>query len=326
MKAAVVERLGTAPVCGEVDEPAAGDGMVVAEVRAAAVKNFERALVAGTHYASGRLTLPAAVGVDAVVTLPDGRRVYTGTTPPAGAMAERMPVNPDLTVEIPDGVDDATAAALPNAAVSAWFALEYAGAIRPGQTVLVLGATGVTGSLAVQLAKQRFGAERVVAAGRDVGRLERLRALGADETIRLGDSGSVEDEVRRRHAEHPFDLVLDYLWGPPAEGTLRALAGDDMAAQFHRTRYVQIGEMAGPDITLPAGVLRSAGVQLLGQGAGSVPRESFARVVPEILPALFKLLAEGNLAVDTVTRRLSDVTDAWTAPTPSGVRMVLLAR
>lgn len=323
MKAAVVERLGTAPVCGEVAEPVAGDGMVVAEVRAAAVKNIERSLAAGMHYASGRLALPAGVGVDAVVTLPDGRRAYTGTTPPAGAMAERMAVRPELTVRIPEEVDDASAAALPNAAVSAWFALEYAGAIRPGQTVLVLGATGVTGSLAVQLAKHRFGAERVVAAGRDAGRLARLRALGADETVRLGGPDGIEDEVRRLHAQHPFDLVIDYLWGPPAEGTLRALANDDMAAQFHRTRYVQVGEMAGPDITLPAGVLRSAGIELLGQGGGSVPRDAFARVMPEVLPALFALLADGKLAVDTLTRPLSDVTAAWTAPVPSGTRVVL---
>jgi NADPH:quinone reductase-like Zn-dependent oxidoreductase len=322
MKAAILTELGRPPSYGELPEPAPGEGEVVAEVRAAALKNIERALADGSHYASARLPLPGQVGLDAVVRLPDGRRMYTGARPPGGAMAELMAVDPRTAVELPAGVDDAEAAALPNAGMSAWFALEYTGAIQPGQSVLVLGATGVTGSLAVQLAKHRFGAGRVVAAGRNAARLDRLVSLGADTTIRLGPDG-IADEVRRLHAERPFDLVVDYLWGSPAEQTLRALANDDLAAEFHRTRYAQVGEMAGPSIDLPASVLRSAGIELVGQGGGSVPKEAFGRVVPEILPALFALLADREIGVDTSVRPLAEVTDAWTAPAPSGVRVVL---
>lgn len=318
MKAAIVEGLGRPPVYGEAAEPRASDGEVVAQVCAAALKNIERSLVDGSHYASRRLPLPGPIGLDAVVRLPDGRRVYAGAKPPGGAMAERLAVDPNVTVELPGAVGDAEAAALPNAGISAWFALEYAGAIRPGQSVLVLGATGVTGALAVQLAKNRFGADRVVAAGRDA---ERLAALGADATIRIGPDG-IGDDVRRLHAERPFDLVIDYLWGAPAEQTLRALANDDLAADFHRTRYVQVGEMAGPSIDLPAAVLRSAGIELVGQGGGSVPREAFARVLPEVLPALFTMLADGTISVDARVRPLAEVADAWTAPVPSGARVV----
>lgn len=328
MKAAVVETLGSWPHYAEVEEPRPTGNLVVADVRAAAVKNIERALVDGSHYGSGQLQLPAQVGMDAVVVLPDGRRVYTGATPPGGAMAERMLVDPALTVEIPATVDDATAAALPNAAVSAWFALECAAQIQPGQSALILGGTGVTGSLAVQLAKQRFGAGQVVAGGRDTERLARLPAFGADATVELGAAddagGGLETQLRRLHAERPFDLVLDYLWGRPAEQTLRALAGDDLAAEFHRTRYVQIGEMAGATIELPAGVLRSAGIELLGQGGGSVPREAFARVLSEVLPTLFAMLADGSITVDTELRPLTQVTEAWSAPSRSGVRVVLM--
>ncbi|MGH3097263.1 MAG: zinc-binding dehydrogenase [Streptosporangiales bacterium] len=325
LKAAVVERLGTVPAYEEVDDPVPGDGMVVAEVRAAAVKNIERALVAGSHYGSRQLALPGLIGLDAVAVLPDGRRVYAAATPPGGAMAERMLVNPDWSVELPAEISDPLAAALPNAAISAWFALEYAGRIQPGQSVLVLGGTGVTGALAAQLAKRRFGAERVVVAGRNVERLDRLAGLGADATIRIdrAPAGGIEPEVRRLHDERPFDLVLDYLWGPPAEQALRALGGDDLAAEFHRTRYVQIGEMAGPTLELPAGVLRSTGIELLGQGGGSVPREAFGRIMTEVLPALFAMLVDGSVTVDTQVRSLSEVADAWTAPAPSGVRVVL---
>lgn len=175
--------------------------------------------------------------------------------------------------------------------------------------------------------KHRFGADHVTAVGRNAARLERVSELGADATLRLGADGDSKAqfaaELRRLHAEHPFDLVLDYLWGGPAEQTLRTLGNDDVAAEFHRTRYVQIGAMAAATIELPAGVLRSAGIELLGQGGGSVPREAFGRVMTEILPALFGMLAEGAITVDTQIRPLSEVTDAWTAPTPSGVRVVL---
>ncbi|MDN5913983.1 MAG: zinc-binding dehydrogenase [Pseudonocardia sp.] len=275
MKAALVDELGRPPRYGDAAEPVATGDLVVAEVQAAAVKNIERGLVSGSHYGSGALQVPGLIGLDAVVALPDGRRAYTGATPPGGAMAERMLVNPALAVDIPREVDDASAAALPNAAISAWFALQYAGQIRPGQSVLVLGGTGVTGSLAAQLAKRTFGADHVVVAGRNAARLERLAELGVDATITLGTDGGAqgqfETEIRRLHAERPFDLVLDYLWGRPAEQTLGALANNDLAAEFHRTRYVQVGAMAAATIELPAGVLRSAGIELLGQAAAAYP-------------------------------------------------------
>ncbi|MDN5861435.1 MAG: zinc-binding dehydrogenase, partial [Pseudonocardia sp.] len=208
MKAAVVHALGRPPIYAEVEEPRPVDGQVVAQVRAAAVKNIERSLVAGTHYGSSRMRLPGLVGLDAVVSLPDGRRAYAGAAPPGGSMAERVAVDPARVVALPDGVDESAAAALPNAAVSAWFALEYAGGLRPGGAVLVLGGTGVTGSLAVQLAKRVFGAGRVVVAGRDPARLERLTGWGADAVIRIGGADGIEDAVRREHHRRPFDVVV----------------------------------------------------------------------------------------------------------------------
>lgn len=325
MRAVVVDEAGQVPQCRELPEPEVPEGRVLARVRAAAVKNIERMLVAGTHYGSGRTAFPSRVGLDAVVELPDGRRVYARAAPPVGAMAEYLPVDPAQVVDVPDGVSDADAAAVPNAAASAWCSLEHAARIRPGQSVLVLGGTGVTGGFAVQLAKRRFGAGRVSVAGRSGPRLERLRELGADAAVRIGDdSSALTEAVHAAHGEHPFDLVLDYLWGAPAEAVLRALANDDMGAAFHRTRFVQIGETAGPTVELPASVLRSAGVELIGQGAGSVPREAFARIGTEILPELFAMLAEGGLAVETAVRPLAEVAEAWTEPAPSGVRTVLV--
>src|SRR5699024_754564 len=210
------------------------------------------------------------------------------------------------------------------AAGAAWFSLAHAPGVQPGASVLVLGATGVTGALAVQLAKHQFGAGQVTAVGRDEARLHSLADQGADRVIRIGDLSDLGGTVRALHTERPIDVVLDYIWGPPAEQVLGALGNEELAAGFHRTRYVQIGEGAGATIELPAAVLRSAGVELVGQGAGSVPKEAFARVLPEILPALFELLDRGVLGVQTVERPLAGVADAWLEPTSSGVRTVLV--
>jgi len=323
MKAAVVTALGHAPQYREVPEPQPVDGQQVACVRAAALKNIERQLVSGEHYGSGQLEVPGLVGVDAVVQLADGRRAYTGAAPPSGTMAERLAIDPRRVVEVPEAVDDAAAAALPNAGVSAWLALEFAARVQPGQTVLVLGGTGVTGALAAQLAKHQFGAGRVVVAGRNERRLAWLRAHGADEAVRL-DTNGASDAIGCLHASQPFDVVLDYVWGRPAEQTLQALANDDLAAPFHRTRYVQVGEMAGRTIELPAAVLRSAGIELVGQGGGSIPREVFTRIGTDVIPTLFGLLADGKIAVETVTRPLADIARVWAEPARSGERIVLV--
>src|SRR5699024_2035725 len=112
-----------------------------------------------------------------------------------------------------------------------------------------------------------------------------------------GNFAKLSEALRKSHEERPFDLVIDYLWGHPAEAALSALTNEDLMAEYHRTRYVQVGETAGETIDLPASVLRSAGVELIGQGAGSVPREAFARVETEILPALFSALADGNISI-----------------------------
>lgn len=336
MKAAQIDALGEVPHLANVPEPEPEEGRPVARVRAAAVKNIERMLAAGTHYGSSGMPMPARLGLDAVVELHGGRLAYAGATPPEGTMAERVSVDPTQIVELPPGFDVSTAAALPNAAVSAWFALEYAGALRSDQKVLILGATGITGGLAVQLARHRFGAASVVAAGRDEHRLQALRELGADATLRISEAGvrgssngsraetAFSETVRSSHTERPFDLVLDFLWGPPAEQVLHAFENSELDAAFHRTRYVQIGEMAGPTLELPASVLRSAGVELVGQGAGSVPPEAFARIHSEIIPQVLRDAADGALAIDTVDYPLADVESAWRSAQPSGVRAVLV--
>lgn len=322
MKAAVVEVMGHPPVYTDFNEPSPRDGAVVVSVEASALTNLTRGLMSGNHYASKEIQLPAVPGVDGVARLDDGRRVYTGALAPYGMMAERTLINPHGAVELPEDVDSVAAAAVPNPGVSAWMSLEHAAAVRPGDHILVLGATGVTGSIAVQLARSVFGAGRVVVAGRDVARLEWLRTVGADDAIALGNS-DLRDRVAAQHTERPFDAVLDYLWGEPAEQALTAMASSHPAAHYHATHFVQIGSMAGPTLNLPAGILRGNGITLAGVGLGSVPFEVLARARTEALPRLFAMVATGELQLRTKVCPLADVADAWTAPEPSGTRVVL---
>ena len=321
MKAAVIEALGRVPVYTDFPEPDARDDSVVATVQAAALTNLTRGLVAGTHYGSSGLTLPGVPGVDGVARLADGRQVYATAVAPYGMMAERTLVAPDRMVELPDGIDPVLAAAAPNPGVSAWVSLQHAAQVRPEHHVLVLGATGVTGSLAVQLAKAEFGVERVVAVGRDAGRLHWLRGVGADETIRLGHE-DLAARVAAAHRDRPFDAVIDYLWGEPAEQVLAALGNQGLGAVAHPTQFIQVGTMAGPTVNLAGGILRSAAVTLRGVGLGSVPIEVLRQANQEFLPRLFAMLTDGRVHLATAAQPLADVEKVWTQREPSGTRMV----
>jgi NADPH:quinone reductase-like Zn-dependent oxidoreductase len=320
MKAAVVKALGTPPVYADFPDPQDRDSAVVAKVEAAALKNLDRVLISGKHYSGADLPLPMVAGVDGVARLDDGRLVYANVRPPYGMMAEKTLVNPATAIEVPEGIDPLLAAALPNPALSAWLSFEHRAHIRPGQHVLVLGATGVTGAIAVQLAKAAFGAGSVVAAGRNTSRLEWLQTVGADAVINMG-TDDLGARVAAEHRAQPFDVVLDYLWGTPAEQALAALGN---AAAFHVTRFVQVGDMAGPHVTLPAGTFRSAGIELVGMGMGSVPADAVTRAAVDHLPRLFEMVAGGTLHLQTDRQPLSEVETVWRARQAAGSRVVLV--
>lgn len=317
MKAAVIHALGETPRYDEFADPRPADGETLVRVSAAAITNIARMRVAGTHY-SGHGMLPAVAGIDGVGRTDDGRRVYfAAPREPYGAMAELCPAR--RLGPVPDELDDATAAALMNPGVSAWLSLAHRGGLREGEHVLVLGATGVTGRLAVQAAKL-LGAARVVAAGRNAASLERLRELGADETIRLEPDADLAARFTAAAGEHGFDVVVDYLWGAPTEALIRSLTRTDMEPSGQRTRFVQVGEMAGPEISLPAAALRSSALEIIGNGTGTLP-------APEVLQDAFGRVLRGavtgDLVVDTETVPLADVESAW-ARDGHGTRLVLV--
>ena len=196
MNAAVLHTLGKPPRFEPFPAPVAGEGEAIVQVRAAALKPVDKQLAAGSHYASPR-ELPLICGADGVGLLEDGTRVFFGgPRRPYGAMAERTVVRRVQCFPVPDALNDETAAAIPNPGVSAWLSLQHRARLAPGETVLIVGATGVAGKLAVQIAKI-LGAGRVVAAGRNE---QALRALEADATIRLDQPREDLIEAFRREA------------------------------------------------------------------------------------------------------------------------------
>ena len=313
MLAAVISILGQPPRYQEFAEPAAGPDEVLIDVRAAGLHPIVRALAAGTHYSS-KAELPMVAGLDAVGTRPDGRRVYFGgPRKPWGTMAQRCAAPAGMCLPLPDGIDDVQAAAIANPGMSAWLSLKERAEVKAGDTVLVLGATGVAGQLALQVARL-LGARRVIGAGRNV---DAIAKENVDRIIALGDP---EEQVREAFTEEAvkgIDVVIDYLWGRPTELLLDALAKGFKSSATHTTRLVEVGESAGKTIALPGATLRSIDLKLMGSGFGAV---SIAGVLAAI-PNLFEMAAKGTLRVDVETAPLSDVETAW-GKAEKGRRMV----
>jgi NADPH:quinone reductase-like Zn-dependent oxidoreductase len=232
-------------------------------------------------------------------------------------MAQKAVVDIRRTIHLPDDADAEKIAAAMNPAMSSWVALRRRVPMTSGQKVLVLGATGNAGTMAVQVSK-RLGAGSVVGAGRDVERLKALRNVGADDVVQLtDDSGATAAALAQAAAE--VDLVLDYLWGKPAEHAITAL----LTARSDRSKalnWIQIGAMAGPTLELPSVALRSANLRIQGNGQGAVSTEGYLAELPSLIDAI----CSGTLTIASRTIPLRDVESAWVQPDVSGQRIVMV--
>jgi NADPH2:quinone reductase len=280
----------------EFHEPVEGEGHAVAEVAAAGINHLDLLKASGGFY-TGPPPLPSVVGSDGVGRLEDGRRVFfDATAAPHGAMAERTLVREDALLDVPEGVPDEIAAALGNSGLGAWVALEWRARLKPGETVLVLGATGAMGNVAIQAAKA-LGAGRVVAAARSGERLERTLARGADAVVELDAEPDLAAALRG--ATGGADVIIDPLWGEPALAAMNAAA--------HGARHVQLGQMASLALELPAPLVRGKALNVLGFAFFHAPievrRDAYAR--------LMDLAAAGELQVDVERVPLSEVHAAW---------------
>src|SRR5271165_3016383 len=306
MNAAVLHSFGQPPRFESLAEPTPGDDEVLVHVTAAALNPSTRLLASGQHYASPQ-QLPSVCGVEGVGHLEDGKRVFFGVRrPPNGSMCQRTVVPRLFCWPVPDGVDDVVAAALPNPGLSSWLPLITTARLSPGERVLILGATGVAGQLAIQIAKH-LGAGRVVAAGRNEQILITLNKLGADATICLDlADAEVAEAFSQAGAPAGFDVVLDFLWGHPTEVFLSAATRRGFPSARLGTRLIQIGDSAGPVISLPAMALRSAAITIAGSGV--MPPLS---VLTEAFEQLMNLAARNQLNIEVEPIPLADIEKVW---------------
>ena len=300
----------------EVPQPRTADEVLV-EVLAAGLHPRVRSGAAGVHYTSTG-TLPMVPGIDAVGRRADGKLIYfTAASDAAGTMADKALADTRRCIELPADADVATLAAGMNPAMSSWVALRRRVRLAPGQSVLVLGATGNAGAMAVGVAR-RVGAGRVVGAGRNRDRLLALISAGADDVVQLTDDhGATSAALAATAAES--DIALDYLWGRPALQAMTAI----LTARSDRSRaldWIQIGAIAGPTIELPSEIMRGANLRLQGSGQGSVSPTGYLAE----LPSLADEINAGTIAINATSLPLAEVTQAWTRPQVPGQRTVLV--
>lgn len=297
MKAAVLVELGAPPRFSDFADPVPGAGQIVVDVAAAGVHHVDLAKASGSFY-TGPPPVPSVVGSDGVGRTADGHRVFfDAPVPPYGSWAQRALVPDAELFEPADGVNDVTAAALGNTGLAAWLALRWRAKLQPGESVLVLG-TGALGMIAVQAAKAQ-GAAYVIAADRDAGRLKLARERGADVVVTLAPGADLPAAFREAAGEHGIDVIVDPLWGEPAIAAMQAAS--------HGARYVQLGNSAASTIELPAAVVRSRALHLLGFAVFQTPLEPRREAYRD----LTEQAARGLITVDTIQLPLSDVASAW---------------
>jgi NADPH:quinone reductase len=308
MRAARISELGKPPEAAEVR----GDGTV--EILAVALNPLDLAVGSG-RFPAGHPPLPYIPGSEAVARL-DGERVYVfgdgRGTRQDGFLVERVEFPAESAIPVPDELDDALAAACGIAGIAGWFPVARRAPVEPGDRVLVLGATGTVGSVAVQAARL-LGAERIVAAGRDAAKLDRTLELGADVTVQLDGDGLAE-RIREACGGDGPTLVVDPLWGEPGRAAVDAAAP--------RARIVQMGQSAGPEATLTSGSIRLKSLSILGHSSFMLP-------FPELRQAYLEVaehVAEGRISIDVETFPLDEIGAAWSAKAEGRKAVVLLGR
>lgn len=320
MKAAIVPSAGAEPVYGDFAEPVVGPDRELVSLVAAGVHPIVRSLAAGRHYGSTG-AWPLIPGVDAVARTADGALIYTGyVEPPYGTIAERMAVPARMRLELPSGADPIAVAAGMNPGLSSWMPLRArAAAVDSLGTVLILGVTGTAGTLAVQNAFS-LGAGRVIGAGRSREGLARAGELGASTVPLTSDRDADAAALAGALGDEAPSIVLDFVWGGPAEATFAALARTGLNEDSADIAYIEIGALAGAEAAVPASLLRSRRIRISGSGAGSA---SIAELM-EQLPVFLRRIADGSVRVPTRIAPLSRVGEAWASASDTTARTVIV--
>jgi len=296
MRAAVIRRSGVTPALDQFADPQPGQGQSVGTLVAATLNPIDIAIV-NDQFPPRRLQPPYIAGYEAVVQLSDGARCYlTGPPAPYGTLAELVPVPDSAGFPVPAGLDPGLAAALGMAGLAGWVALDHRGHLQPGETVLVLGAGGTAGQLAVQSARI-LGAGRVVGAARGKA-LEQAADRGADAVVDLADDRAIDAGLAAA-APGGYDVIVDFLWG--------GLAPAAMNHANLGARYIQVGNSAGPTATISAAAIRNKLLTLAGHGVAGTPAEVRRAAYAQMMGHAI----DGKFTVDLEQTRLDDINQTW---------------
>lgn len=296
MRAAVLTAYGV-PTFGTFPDPEPTDGFAAIAVTAAGLNPIDLAIAAG-KIAARLPPLPSVAGSEGV-GLMDGARVYfNGCKAPYGAMAERTLVAPARTLPVPDGISDGMAVALGIAGLTAWLSLSWRARLAPGEHVLILGASGAVGLLAVQAARL-LGAGRIIAVARSAQGLERARAAGAHATVVLEGSESDIAAAIRAQSGNRLDVIIDPLWGVPAAAALQAASAG--------ARLVQLGSSVGGQMPFNPAFMRGPQISLMGFSSGTVPPPEKAAAYAALCAAVLR----GDMAIPVESLPLARVAEAW---------------
>ena len=306
MRAAWIKELGSLPEIGEAPDPAREEGEALVRVEAVPLNPIDVNVGAGRFY-GGSPPLPYVPGCEGVGRVVEGETLAPGTlvwahgagmgTRRDGALAELLSVPEDAVFSLPDGTDPVLAGALGIAGLAGWLPVAVRAPVQQGETVLVLGATGTVGLVALQGARL-LGAGRIVAAGRRPEALERARRLGADAVVSL-DAEDLAEAFREACGGEGPSLVIDPLWGEPVVAAARAAA--------RGARIVHIGQSAGPAAALLSADVRGKELNVLGFSNFGTPRE----VVHREYLRLVEHAQAGELEVEIATFPFDRTAQAW---------------
>lgn len=308
MPAAVIRRYAAPPEYFQRPIPRRVRGQALVRVLSAPISPLDRLCASGTSYfgAPPLPYIPGTQGVGLVMeadVLTPGQRVWftcdAGMKPGDGSMALYCVIDESAALALPEQIDSDLVAALGLSAIAAWMALTWRGHLQSGEQVLVLGASGAVGQVAVQAARL-LGAGRVIAASRDAEGRTLALARGADAAVDL--SGDDVDEISGRIAavcDGPLHLVIDPVWGLPAEAAVRVLATEG--------RLVNIGSAAAPTARFESAIVRSRLHAILGYTNNALTSEQKAQALTEILTHA----AAGRCVVERETVPLAKVAEAW---------------
>lgn len=307
MKALTISRLGAKPRLSTRPAPVPDSGETLVDVVAAPLNPADLRVADGGFFA-GHPPLPYVPGVEVVGRvrqsehLPAGSLVWScldglGTTRD-GSIAELAVVRDETLVPIAEEIDPALAAALGTAGLAAWISLTRRAPLSPGETVVILGATGTVGQVAVQAAKL-LGAGRIVAVGRSKQRLGQARMLGADATVQLRDRDRLVDDLRDACGPEGAHFIFDLLWAEPLAAALEVSAP--------HARIIHIGQSAGATAVLPSAPIRGKDLDVLGFTNFNVELPTMRACYRELLGHA----SAGHVRLDVTRVSIEQSVEAW---------------